>query len=163
MGRPKKGSPIEVAADNPRIDGLSEVSSAKKGSAPWRPASINAGMSDLDYTNYSYKLVRADADRVARHISEGWELVSAENGEKAYVGQPKVVSGVPLDTVRGNADSVLMRISKEGAKLREEHHEGLAVARLKGVMKKAKSETSSNTFGDASVKIGDREIKQIID
>ncbi len=107
------------------------VKPAKKGNRSWQPASYEVLNKK---PGYGYRKVAAGTDSIAKHLAEGWEFESAANGaDTVLTGGNRVFGGTRLDTVRGGADFVLMRIPEETLKQRNAYFNKRAEAQMSTV------------------------------
>jgi len=150
MSEQVKGNFPQVKTDTP-----------KKGNASWKPREA-AQPVGLDTKNFRYRLVEGrNEHKIAQMIEQGWEVVTALQGEKGYCGPgaERIVDGRPLTSVQGDRDRIYMRLPIEGAKQRDAHYEAKAKQRVKGVVEKAKKEVTSSQ--NVEMKINGVDVQEI--
>lgn len=126
---------------------------AKKGKRSWKPASLN------EFNNkepgYRYRMVRKDADNLAKKEAEGWEKVSAIHGNQTKHNDPQRIDlPKPMTSVQEGKDWILARIPEDMAVEREQYYNHETERRTAGLTAHIKKETSkhgTDTHGNITI------------
>ena len=143
----------------------SEKSGLKKGKSSWKPASLNEFFNKEE--GFRYRMVRKDAENLAKKEKEGWEVVSGIVGSNTKHDDPnRPEDGKALTSVREGRDWVLQRIPEELAKERDEFYNKENERRTDGLtahIKKKMREEGSNAPVHGEITISSRRGTQTIE
>lgn len=125
----------------------------KKGKRSWKPASLNE-FQNKD-PNFRYRMVRKDPDNLAKKEAEGWEKVSAIQGNQTKHDDPQRIDlPKPMTSVQEGKDWVLARIPEELALERDEYYNKESARRVEGLTAHIKKETGkhgTDTHGNITI------------
>lgn len=122
------------------------VGETKKAKVKWQPATLLDSVKGLDKENFAYRWVnKQDAANLRKKQAEGWEVVSALEGDKVEHERPGRIDegGRLTGSSFEYRDVVLMRMPKELAQARKEYYQEQTDLQLKSVVERTKSDAEA--------------------
>jgi len=135
----------------------------KKGRSSWKPASLNEFMNKEE--GYRYRMVRKDAENLAKKKAEGWETVSGlDSSNTAQIDPGRIEHGKSLTSTQEGKDWILQRIPEEMALERDEYFNKENQRRVGGLTAHVKKEINKEgAAAHGEITISSRRGTQVIE